>query len=163
MPYFTDATVQGRVRYSQISEVVGVFGSPSYQLLIGTAHRIGKSEDGLVVWSLRVHTHAVPGRWVIVDGTFVPADDPTLAQPHTPLPEHSATPRLRTGETGNTWRIIQVVGFVGLASSIAWTVTTWTRGAHGRFDALALAGLFAALGSLALTILGRLGSWWSTG
>ncbi len=94
-------------------------------------------------------------------GLCRPTISPWLNIPH--FADRAVVARLRTGTTGKTWRMIQVVGFIGLASSLTWTLTTWTRGDQGQFDTLAVAGIFSAIGSLALTIYGRLGLWWFSG
>jgi hypothetical protein len=36
---------------------------------------IGRTQNGLSVWSLRVHGTDVPGRWVIIDRRFVAVED----------------------------------------------------------------------------------------
>jgi hypothetical protein len=41
---------------------------------IGIASAIGRTEGGLAVWSLNIDGADVPGRWIIVDGRFVPVE-----------------------------------------------------------------------------------------
>jgi hypothetical protein len=41
---------------------------------IGIASAIGRTEGCLAVWGLNVHGADVPGRWVIIDGRFVPVE-----------------------------------------------------------------------------------------
>jgi hypothetical protein len=41
---------------------------------IGMASAIGRTEGGLAVWSLNIDGVDVPGRWIIVDGRFVPVE-----------------------------------------------------------------------------------------
>ena len=41
---------------------------------IGIASAIGRTEGRLAGWSLNVHGADVPGRWVIIDGRFVPVE-----------------------------------------------------------------------------------------
>ena len=41
---------------------------------VGMASEIGRTEGGLAVWRLNVHDADVPGRWVILDGRFVPLE-----------------------------------------------------------------------------------------
>jgi hypothetical protein len=39
---------------------------------IGMASQIGRTEGGLAVWSLTIDGADDPGRWIIIDGRFVP-------------------------------------------------------------------------------------------
>jgi hypothetical protein len=41
---------------------------------IGTAYGAGWTEGGLAVWQLTIDGADVPGRWVIIDGRFVPLE-----------------------------------------------------------------------------------------
>jgi hypothetical protein len=164
MQYFTDASKQGCVRYSQISGIVGVFGSPDCLLMIGTARKVDRTGDDLAVWSLRVHLVPIPGHWTIIDGKFVPVDSSTQAK-YSPLPpdEHTAMPIVTTQANGKTWKALQGLGFLSLCGSITWTVTTWSVGVPGQINRLAITGAWIALGSVALMIFGRLGAWWFNG
>jgi hypothetical protein len=71
MEYYTTASKKGRVRYNQISWTIGVGDSGGYPVPIGQANQVGKSDDGLALWTLRVSGADVPGRFIIVDGRFV--------------------------------------------------------------------------------------------
>jgi hypothetical protein len=44
---------------------------------IGMASAIGRTECGLAVWSLNMDGADVPGRWIIIDGRFVPVERAT--------------------------------------------------------------------------------------
>jgi hypothetical protein len=50
---------------------IGILESPDKFMPIGMASQIGRTDRGLAVWGLRVHTADAPGRWVIVDRRFV--------------------------------------------------------------------------------------------
>jgi hypothetical protein len=73
--YFTDASTRGRVRWRQLRSPIGVLESLDKPMTIGIATEIGSNHRGAAVWSLYVHRAIVPGRWVIVDGRFVPVED----------------------------------------------------------------------------------------
>jgi hypothetical protein len=70
MRYFTDACTEGRVLFGQLPWVIGVTEAPDKPLLVGTAMRRGRTEDGQAVWSLKVRGADMPGRFIIVDGAF---------------------------------------------------------------------------------------------
>jgi hypothetical protein len=78
MEYFTNASGLGLVRYGQLPGSIGVLQAPDKPMPIGMASAIGRTEGGLAVWSLNVDGADVPGRWVIIDGRFVPVErDPS--------------------------------------------------------------------------------------
>jgi hypothetical protein len=72
--YFTNASTSGPVRYGQLPGSIGVLEAPDKPMPIGMASQIGRTEGGLAVWSLNVDGADVPGRWVIIDGRFVPTE-----------------------------------------------------------------------------------------
>jgi hypothetical protein len=74
MEYFTNASGPGPVRYGQLPGSIGVLEAPDKPMPIGLASAVGRTEGGLAVWSLNVDSADVPGRWVIVDGRFVPLE-----------------------------------------------------------------------------------------
>ena len=74
MEYFTNASGPGPVRYGQLPGSIGVLEAPDKPMPIGMASAIGRTEGGLAVWSLNVDGADVPGRWVIIDGRFVPVE-----------------------------------------------------------------------------------------
>jgi len=61
----------------QLPGWIGVLEAPDRPMPIGIASAIGRTEDGLAVWGLRVHGAEVPGRWVIVDRRFVAVEGAT--------------------------------------------------------------------------------------
>ena len=71
MTYFTDASTKGRVLFGQLPWVIGIIEAPNKRLLIGTAMRRGRTDDGQAVWSLKVRGADMPGRFIIEDGRFV--------------------------------------------------------------------------------------------
>jgi len=75
MQYFTDASNSGRVRHCMLPSRICVFGSPECLIMLGTALKVGRTEEDLAVWSLRVSRADVRGRWIIVDGSFQPMEE----------------------------------------------------------------------------------------
>jgi hypothetical protein len=63
--------LNGRVRCDQLSHTIGAADKPGYVMPIGQANQVGKTDDGLALWALRVKAADVPGRFIIVDGRFV--------------------------------------------------------------------------------------------
>jgi hypothetical protein len=53
MTYFTDASTTGQVFFGQLPWVIGIIEEPNTRLLIGTAMRRGRTDEGQAVWSLR--------------------------------------------------------------------------------------------------------------
>ena len=54
---------------------LGVTEQQGDHVLIGRARKVELTQDGEVLWSLRVHDADVPGRWMIVDGKFMAAKE----------------------------------------------------------------------------------------
>jgi hypothetical protein len=74
MEYFTNTSAAGPVRYGQLPGSIGVLEALDKPMPIGMASAIGRTEGGLAVWQLTIDGAGVPGRWVIIDGRFVPAE-----------------------------------------------------------------------------------------
>jgi hypothetical protein len=74
MQYFTSDSRVGRVRYGSIHWRIAVDASPTNHQRIGDASEVGITTTGLALWQLRVHGDEVPGRWILIDGQFVPAE-----------------------------------------------------------------------------------------
>ena len=72
-----DIRASGPVCYGQLPGSIGVLEALDKPMRIGIASEIGRTEGGLAVWGLNVDGAAVPGRWVIIDGRFVPAERAT--------------------------------------------------------------------------------------
>ena len=77
MQYFTSDSRAGRVRYGVIHWRVCVDDSISNPHRIGDASEVGMTPTGLARWQLRVQGKEVPGRWILVDGQFVPVEEVT--------------------------------------------------------------------------------------
>ena len=75
MQYFTNDRSVGRVRYGAIHWRIGVHVGPGNPQRIGDASEVGITPTGLALWQLRVQGHEVLGRWILIDGQFVPFDE----------------------------------------------------------------------------------------
>ena len=115
MNYFTDSNKLGRVRYGMLPTRIGVFGSPDCLTMIGTALKVGRTEEDLAVWSVRVRMADVQGRWIIVDGSFVPVEQSTkVGDPARPF-EHVAAPGRPADSVGKIWKAMWLLGWFGSA------------------------------------------------
>jgi hypothetical protein len=56
---------------------IGVLESPDKPMPITEATCRTWSDDGLAVWTIRIGKKEIPGRWVIVDREFRPAEGTT--------------------------------------------------------------------------------------
>jgi hypothetical protein len=73
--YFTNAgPARGPLLYGTTPEAIGVLDAPGKLIPIGIAQCIGQDAAGLALWSLSVHGADMPGRWVVVDREFHPAE-----------------------------------------------------------------------------------------
>jgi hypothetical protein len=64
---------KGPVKYGQLPGSIGVHDALDNPMPIGMALCRGWDENGFAVWTLTVHGEVLPGRWVIIDKRFVPA------------------------------------------------------------------------------------------
>jgi hypothetical protein len=73
--YFTNVgPVKGPVKYRALpTSSIGVLEALDNHMPIGEASCRTWNEQGLAVWTLRVHGKELPGRWVIIDREFRPA------------------------------------------------------------------------------------------
>jgi hypothetical protein len=71
--YFAQTSLNGPVKYGQLPSSIGVLDSLDNPMPIGMASCRGWGLDGLAVWTLRIGGQEIPGRWVIIDKRFVPA------------------------------------------------------------------------------------------
>jgi hypothetical protein len=80
MPYFTDISTVGMVRYGKFPFAISVLEAPNTHAPIGMAFVHGRTDDGLVVWRLTVRGAKVLGRFVVINGEFIkigkPAEGP---------------------------------------------------------------------------------------
>jgi len=72
--YFAHISAAGPIRYGQVPGSIGVLEAPDKRMPIGEARCVTWGENGLAVWTLRIGKEEMPGRWVIVDREFRPAD-----------------------------------------------------------------------------------------
>ena len=70
MRYFTNASRIGAVRYRELPSSIGIVDAATNQS-VGIASQVGRNEEGLAVWLLRVRGVDVPGRFTILNGRFV--------------------------------------------------------------------------------------------
>ena len=71
--YFAHISLKGPVKYGQVPGSISVHDSLDDPMPIGIASCCGWGVDGLAVWTLRVGRQEIPGRWVIIDREFKPA------------------------------------------------------------------------------------------
>jgi hypothetical protein len=62
------------VRYGKILGSIGVLEDPVKPIPVGMANCTGWGAAGLAIWRLTVDDADVPGRWIIIDRRFVPAE-----------------------------------------------------------------------------------------
>jgi hypothetical protein len=72
--YFAHISQKGPVRYGHVPGSIGVLESLDKFMPIGEASCSTHDENGLAVWTLRIGKQEIPGRWVIVDWEFRPAE-----------------------------------------------------------------------------------------
>jgi hypothetical protein len=74
MQYFTDAgPFRGPLLHGIWHDAIGVLEAHDQPMPIGLALCVGRDAAGCTVWELVVHDAIVPGRWVVVDREFHPA------------------------------------------------------------------------------------------
>jgi hypothetical protein len=71
--YFAQISLNGPVKYGQLSSSIGVLEALDSPMPIGMAPCRGWGLDGLAVWTLRIGGQELLGRWVIIDRQFRPA------------------------------------------------------------------------------------------
>ena len=71
MSYFTDACIQGPVRFIPIPWKIAVHRSRDDHAPIGVASRIGATKLRNPVWALNVRGADVPGKFIVVRGRFL--------------------------------------------------------------------------------------------
>jgi hypothetical protein len=72
--YFTNAGPdRGPLLSGTMPGAIGVFEALDKPMPIGMALSIGRDTAGRSVWTLSVHEEDVPGRWIVVDREFHPA------------------------------------------------------------------------------------------
>ena len=72
--YFTDAGPdRGPLLYGTVPGAIGVFEALDQPMPIGMALCVGVDAAGRAVWALTIACDDLPGRWVVVDREFQPA------------------------------------------------------------------------------------------
>ncbi len=71
--YFAHISQKGKIRYDAVPGSIGVLEALDKFMPIGEAHCVTWGENGLAVRTLRIGKEEIPGRWVIVDREFRPA------------------------------------------------------------------------------------------
>ncbi len=71
--YFAHISHKDKIRYGEVPGSIGILESPDQFMPIGEASCRTHDENGLAVWTLRIGKEEIPGRWVIVDREFRPA------------------------------------------------------------------------------------------
>src|SRR4051812_8493756 len=78
-------------------DFAAIFGvpadTPGLRRAIGLARRVGRNADGAAVWELTIHDVEIPGRWVIIDREFVPAQLTIGCRRSIGMPGAGAEPR----------------------------------------------------------------------
>jgi hypothetical protein len=75
MAYYTDSGPRSRpLRYPDAPAAIGVLESRTDRFPVGIARVAGWDEDGVALWKLTVLEAELPGRWIVVDREFVPAN-----------------------------------------------------------------------------------------
>jgi hypothetical protein len=69
--YFARIRNTGGIGCETLPETIGVTDSLQKPVPIGIASRVGRTEEGLALWRLRVRGSEIPGRWVILGRWFV--------------------------------------------------------------------------------------------
>jgi hypothetical protein len=71
--YYAHISQRGPIRRGMVPGSIGVLEAPDKPMPIGEAHCTTWRDDGIAVWRIIVHGHELPGRWVIIDREFRPA------------------------------------------------------------------------------------------
>ena len=71
--YFAHISQKGTIRYGDVPGSIGVLEALDKPMPIGEASCRTWDENGLAVSTLRIGGQEIPGRWIIVDWEFRPA------------------------------------------------------------------------------------------
>jgi hypothetical protein len=71
--YLAHISQKRPIRYDTVPGSVGVLEAPDKPMPIGEASCRTWDENVLAVWTLRIGKQEIPGRWVIIDREFRPA------------------------------------------------------------------------------------------
>ena len=74
MRYFTNVGQdRGPLLHGTVPGAIGVLEDLDKSMPIGMALRVGRDDAGRALWTLSVDGDDLPGRWVVVDREFQPA------------------------------------------------------------------------------------------
>src|SRR5262249_15364951 len=74
MSYFaTTGPTPGRIRGRRRLVAGGALGAPDDRARVGVALADGRADYEVEVWALTIHGVELPGKWVVVDREFRPA------------------------------------------------------------------------------------------
>ena len=71
---------EGPALYRDVPASIGVLKGPGDPEPIGTALCVGRDDQGLALWRLVIQEAVVPGRWILIDREFSPAE-PVAVRP----------------------------------------------------------------------------------
>jgi hypothetical protein len=75
MRYFAAVgPIRGPIVYGTTPDALGVLEASDRPMPVGVARYAGWDEHRRALWTLSVHGEDLPGRWVVVDREFQPAD-----------------------------------------------------------------------------------------
>ena len=74
MRYFTNVGQdRGPLLHGTVPGAIGVIEDPDKPMPIGMALRVGRDDAGRALWTLSIDGEDLPGRWVVIDREFQPA------------------------------------------------------------------------------------------
>lgn len=71
--FFAHISHKGKIRYGDVPGSIGVLEAPNQFMPIGEAHCLTWDENEPAVWTLRNGKEETPGRWIVTDREFSPA------------------------------------------------------------------------------------------
>ena len=75
MRYFTNVGPdRGPLLYGTVPGAIGVLEDLDKSMPIGMALCVGRDDVGRALWTLSIDGEDLPGRWVVVDREFQPAE-----------------------------------------------------------------------------------------
>jgi hypothetical protein len=73
--YFTNVGQdRGPLLHGTVPGAIGVIEDPDKPMPIGMALRVGRDDAGRALWTLSIDGEDLPGRWVVIDREFHPAE-----------------------------------------------------------------------------------------
>ena len=75
MRYFSNVCLdRGPIVYDTVTGAIGVLEALDKSMPIGMALCVGRDDVGRALWTLSIDGEDLPGRWVVVDREFQPAE-----------------------------------------------------------------------------------------